>query len=87
MISLVLASVLTDAVNANLRIRGRALLDKINGTRINQLEDDLKGGRIGDPEGLIPLLDKIIQDQRVLEYARQHAEQIKNRLLMPIKGK
>jgi len=55
--------------------------------RLNQLEDDLKASRIGDPEGLIPLLDKIIQDQRVLEYARQHAEQIKNRVLMPIKGK
>jgi len=55
--------------------------------RLNQLESDLKVSRIGDPEGLIPLLDKIAQDQRVLEYARQHAEQIKNRLLMPIKGK
>jgi hypothetical protein len=55
--------------------------------RLNQLDDDLKAGRIGDPEGLAPLLDKIAQDERVLEYARQHAEQIKNRLLMPIKGK
>jgi S1-C subfamily serine protease len=36
---IVLASILPDAVNANLRIRGRVLLDKINGVRINQLED------------------------------------------------
>jgi hypothetical protein len=55
--------------------------------RLNQLDSELKASRIGDPEGLIPLLDKIIQDQRVLEYARQHAEQIKNRVLLPIKGK
>lgn len=55
--------------------------------RLNQLDSELKASRIGDPEGLIPLLDKIIQDQRVLEYARQNAEQIKNRVLLPIKGK
>jgi hypothetical protein len=55
--------------------------------RLNLLESELKVSRIGDPEGLIPLLDKIIQDQRVLDYARKQAEQIKNRLLTPIKGK
>jgi S1-C subfamily serine protease len=36
---IVLASILTDAVNANLRVRGRALVDRINGVRIEQLED------------------------------------------------
>jgi hypothetical protein len=35
----VLASVLTDQVNANLRIRGRALVDQINGIRIDKMED------------------------------------------------
>jgi hypothetical protein len=35
----VLATVLTDAVNANLAIRGRALVDRINGLRIEKLED------------------------------------------------
>ena len=35
----VLASVLADAVNANLSIRGRALVDQVNGTRIEKLED------------------------------------------------
>lgn len=36
---IVLASVLTDSVNANLRIRGRALLDQVNGVKIQKLED------------------------------------------------
>jgi S1-C subfamily serine protease len=36
---IVLASVLADSVNANLRVRGRALLDRINGIRIEKLED------------------------------------------------
>lgn len=35
----VLSSVLSDAVNANLKIRGRALVDSINGIRINQMAD------------------------------------------------
>jgi S1-C subfamily serine protease len=36
---IVLASVLTDSVNANLRVRARALVDKVNGIRIEKLED------------------------------------------------
>ena len=36
---IVLASVLTDAVNANVGVRGRALIDQINGIRIQKLED------------------------------------------------
>ncbi len=55
--------------------------------RLDQLESELKVNRLGDPEGLIPLLEKIAQDSRVLEYAREHAEQIKNGLQAPIKGK
>ncbi len=35
----VLAAVLADPVNANLELRGHALVDKINGVRINKLED------------------------------------------------
>jgi S1-C subfamily serine protease len=35
----VLAAVLADAVNANLSVRGRALVDQINGVRIEKLED------------------------------------------------
>jgi len=36
---IVIASVLSHAVNANLEVHGRALVDKINGIRIEQLED------------------------------------------------
>ena len=36
---IVLASVLADAANANLKIRGRMLVDQINGARIEKLED------------------------------------------------
>jgi len=36
---IVLASVLSDAVNANVSTRGRALVDKINGVRIEKLDD------------------------------------------------
>jgi hypothetical protein len=48
--------------------------------RLDQLDAELKGGRIGDPQGLIPALDKLIQDERILEYARQHAQQMKSQL-------
>jgi S1-C subfamily serine protease len=36
---IVLAAVLADAVNANLAVRGRAFVDRINGRRIEKLED------------------------------------------------
>jgi S1-C subfamily serine protease len=36
---IVLASILADAVNANVTVRGRALLDRVNGIRIEKLED------------------------------------------------
>jgi hypothetical protein len=35
----VLASVLPDAVNANVMTRGREMIDRINGVRIDKLED------------------------------------------------
>jgi S1-C subfamily serine protease len=38
----VLASVLADAVNANFGMRGRGLVDKINGVRIEKLEDAVR---------------------------------------------
>jgi hypothetical protein len=55
--------------------------------RLEQLESELKSGRIGDPEGLVPLLDKIIQNDQILKYAREMAQQIKVRALTPIKEK
>jgi S1-C subfamily serine protease len=36
---IVLTSILADSVNANIRIRGRMLVDRINGLRIEKLED------------------------------------------------
>ncbi len=39
---IVLSTVLADEVNANLRVRGRALVDKINGIRIDRLEDVIR---------------------------------------------
>jgi hypothetical protein len=39
---IVLASVLADAVNANVGTRGRMLVDKINGIRIEKLEDVIR---------------------------------------------
>ncbi|HVV01006.1 MAG TPA: trypsin-like peptidase domain-containing protein [Verrucomicrobiae bacterium] len=39
---IVLAAVLADAVNANVAIRSRALVDKINGVRIDKLEDVIR---------------------------------------------
>jgi len=36
--------------------------------RLDQLDNEIKGGRIAT-SGLVPLLDKIIQDDRVLQYA------------------
>jgi S1-C subfamily serine protease len=38
----VLSTVLADGINANFRIRGRALVDKINGIRIERLEDVIR---------------------------------------------
>jgi hypothetical protein len=39
---IVMASLLADSVNANFTIRGPALVDKINGVRIEKLEDAIK---------------------------------------------
>jgi S1-C subfamily serine protease len=39
---IVLASVLADAVNANVNNRGRVIVDKINGLRIEKLEDAIR---------------------------------------------
>jgi hypothetical protein len=50
--------------------------------RLEQLENEVKSGRIGDPPGLIPALDKIIGNERILDYARQHAQQMKSQLLI-----
>jgi hypothetical protein len=51
--------------------------------RLDQMDNEIKSGRIGDPHGLIPLLDRIIQDDRVLQYAREHAQRMKTRVMTP----
>jgi S1-C subfamily serine protease len=43
---IVLATVLADAVNANVAVRGRAMVDKINGVRIDKLEDVVRAFEI-----------------------------------------
>ena len=48
--------------------------------RLEQLESELKVGRIGDPPGLIPALDRIIQNERILAYAREHAQRLKSQV-------
>ena len=39
---IVLAAVVADQVNADVSARGRALVDRINGVRIEQLEDAIR---------------------------------------------
>ena len=50
--------------------------------RLDQLEGELRAGRIGDPEGLVPALDRLIQNDRILDYAREHAQQMKTQILL-----
>jgi hypothetical protein len=48
--------------------------------RLEQVENELKANRISDPEGLIPMLDKIQADQQIMNYARTRAAQIKKQI-------
>jgi hypothetical protein len=48
--------------------------------RLDSIESELKANRIADPPGLIPMLEKIEQDSRVMDYARGHAQQMKQRI-------
>jgi S1-C subfamily serine protease len=56
----VLAAVLAHAVNANLEVRGRALVDRINGVRIEKLDDVARA------------LDAGTQDFDVIEFMPDH---------------
>ena len=49
--------------------------------KIERIESDLKNNRIADPERLIPVLDKILSDQRIMNYARDHAGKMKEQIL------
>ena len=48
--------------------------------RLDQIENELKSNRIADPDGLVKLLEKIEGDQRVMNYARDHAGRIKRQI-------
>ena len=45
--------------------------------RLDELEHELKAGRLADPQRLTAILDKIEQDQRVINYARSHAKKLR----------
>jgi len=49
--------------------------------RLDELERQLKVGQIGDPPGLVPLLDKLITNDKILQYARDHAQELKDLVL------
>jgi S1-C subfamily serine protease len=54
---IVLATVLSHAVNANFGVRGHALVDKINGIRIEKLEDVIRAfDSAGGPEHVLEFL-------------------------------
>ena len=48
--------------------------------RLEQVENELKANRIGDPDGLIPMLEKIEADQQIMNYARNQAGRIKKQI-------
>jgi hypothetical protein len=48
--------------------------------RLEQVENELKANRIADPERLIPLLEKIEQDQQIMNYARTQAGKLKKQI-------
>jgi hypothetical protein len=49
--------------------------------KIEQIEDGLKSNRYADPERLIPILDKILADQRIMNFARNHAGKMREQIL------
>ena len=48
--------------------------------RLEFVQNELKSNRIADPEGLIPLLEKIEGDQQIMNYARTQAGKIKKQI-------
>jgi hypothetical protein len=48
--------------------------------RLDQIETELKSNRIADPEGLIPILERIEKDQQIMNYARNQAGKIKQQI-------
>ena len=48
--------------------------------RLEQIENELRSNRIADPEGLIPLLEKIEKDPQIINYARTQAGKLKKQI-------
>jgi hypothetical protein len=48
--------------------------------RLEQVENELRSNRIGDPERLIPMLEKIEGDRQIMNYARTQAGKIKKQI-------
>ena len=48
--------------------------------RLEQLQNELKASRIADPEGLVPMLEKIEANQQIMNYARAEAGKIKREI-------
>jgi hypothetical protein len=49
--------------------------------KLDQLDKEIVGGRIGDPPALAPLLERIVQDDRIMNYARENAQRMRGRVL------
>jgi hypothetical protein len=48
--------------------------------RLDQVESELKANRIADPERLIPMLEQIEADQKLMNYARNQAGKIRKQI-------
>jgi hypothetical protein len=48
--------------------------------RLEQVENELRSNRIADPEGLVPILERIEKDQQIMNYARAQAGKIKKQI-------
>lgn len=49
--------------------------------QLEHIETELKSNRIADPERLVPILDKIQSDARLINYARARAGKMKDEIL------
>jgi hypothetical protein len=49
--------------------------------KLDLIESELRSNRIADPAGLIPVLERVERDERILEYARERAAEMKTKLL------
>lgn len=48
--------------------------------RLQQIENEIRSNRIADPVRLIPMLERVQSDQRIMNIARTHAGKIKQQI-------